>query len=278
MNIYSQFTISLLALTLTACSTGFPKFQENENVALTFQSGETWSDEIKKTAEDTYLYAQMASNSYKGRSIYFNLPDNVKLLQEDSQDNDEVGLAFNVYRITHPKEKEIVVAFRGSENLTDWEKANLLGKQLTPALRKFEVLKEKYPDHSFSVVGDSLGGSLATQVSLCHKVKIAVSLNTSPRFSSKNCGEETEIILGPNNRHSITEYGEAAKFLRLFGREATQLYTSINCRGGSAFQQHDVFDLALCLTKIASLNSEQAKQSSQHVEREITALQGAKPE
>ena len=138
MNIYSQFTISLLALTLTACSTGFPKFQKNENVALTFQSGETWSDEIKKTAEDTYLYAQMASNSYKGRSIYFNLPDNVKLLQEDSQDNDEVGLAFNVYRITHPKEKEIVVAFRGSENLTDWEKANLLGKQLTPALESLK--------------------------------------------------------------------------------------------------------------------------------------------
>lgn len=265
MKNYYKTIIIPLAVAMTASCSSFPKFQKNENVAMTFQSGESWSKEIQATAKDTYLYAQMASNSYKGNRPYYALPEYIQLLEEDSQDNDDFGLAFNVYRITRSNEKELVVAFRGSEDTRDWKEGNLLKKQLSPALEKFEALMQKYPDHTFSVTGDSLGGSLATQVSLCHKVKISVSLNSSPRFSSKKC-INSEVILGPNNRHSITEYGEAAKVLRLFGREATQLYTSINCRGGNTFEQHNVFDLALCLTKIAAQVSDNAKLSYKSIE------------
>lgn len=270
MKFYYKGSIILAAILMSACTVDLPKIQNNKKVSLTYQIGETWSEQIKSTAEKSYLYAQMASNSYKEKQLYFSFPDNVELLSLDSQDNDETGLAFNVYRVTHPEYNEIVIAFRGTEDATDWTKANVLGKQLKPALEKFEALKIKYSDHRFSVVGDSLGGSLATQISLCHPVNMAVFLNTSPRFSSNNC--DTPVITGPNNRYSITEYGEAAKGIRLFGREATQLYTSINCRGGNTFEQHNAFDLALCLTKIAAENSDDARRSSEDTEAQISTL------
>ena len=219
---FKLISICIISIVLSGCGTSSIGRQVNKNVDLTYDSKNEWAVQIRQTAKDTYLYAQMASNAYddwdgnnRHGALDFKFPDNVVLLKQVG--NDDVGLAYDLYEITSDQENsEIVIAFRGSEpNWTDWWTGNVYGKQLPRSLKVYDTVHEKYPTHDISVTGDSLGGSLATQISLCHPVKISVSIDTSPRFSSKYCSPGS-AILDPNNRHSITERGEALKYLRIF--------------------------------------------------------------
>lgn len=248
------------------------RFQKNQQVSFTYDDRSDIPVEIRKTAADTYLYAQLASNAYdwvgpnRHGATHFVLPSNVEKLDfalqpVDMTGNDDIGLAFVVYRIKLPKQDELVIAFRGSEpNWVDWWLGNVMGRQSPRAIAVFDALRSRYPDEPISVTGDSLGGSLATQVSLCRDVHWAVSINTSPRFSSKHCDDGVKENA---NRHSITERGEVLKVTRMFGREASQLYTSINCAGGfNPIKQHSAFKLAKCLTRTAAIDDGNAAKES----------------
>ena len=253
MKKYLLFSILAASGFLSGC---LHSFQNNEQIPLSCSGSSAWSNEIIATAEETYLYAILANNSYdnhvSSRRVDIDLPSSISLIE--AVPNDDVGLAYNVYLKSDDQTPEVVIAFRGSEpGWLDWFTGNVRGKQLGRALEVFENWKSRdaYSGHEFSVTGDSLGGSLATQVSLCHPVKIAVSLDTSPRFKSTLCKPDG-AILGENNRHSITERGEILKWTRLFGREATQTYTSLDCQSEGLIGDHNVYGLARCLTRIAS--------------------------
>ena len=250
--------VCVAAILLPACQTTGMQFQQNETKKLSYDEKSKHAVEIRRTAAETFLYAQMANNAYlRSAEKTYNLPDYVKQVDfefgtVDNTGNNETGMAFSVFEIARENKPELVIAYRGSEpNFLDWMLGNVLGKQAPQSIDLFDALKRENPNHDISVVGDSLGGSLATQVSLCREVKLAVSVDTSPRFSSKHCYDG----LKDNKRHSITERGEFLKFFRLGGREATQLYTSVNCvPGWGPFQQHSAFDLTKCLTEMASVD------------------------
>jgi hypothetical protein len=103
------------------------------------------------------------------------------------------------------------------------------------------------------VTGHSLGGGIATYVSLCRPDVNSYVFNSSPRFSICRGAR------GPaGNRESVVEYGEFLKAARIFGGSPDQLYTSIGCIHGNAFRQHKMRPLAECLTRIAAIDRDPA--------------------
>lgn len=225
------------------------------NVPPEYSSESRVPQGIIKTASETYLYAQMSNNAYaRAPSGLITLPDEITEVPFEASvelnlENERTGLAFKVFEWDKGAgTSEIVIAFRGSEKgYKDWVIGNIEGRQAPLSVLVYDEVLKQYPNHPISVTGDSLGGSLATQVSLCRDIHLSVSLNTSPRFSRSHCRDFVTSDNDPNlgKRHSITERGEALKLIRIPGREASQLYTSVNCiPGWSPFHQHDVLDLA----------------------------------
>ena len=266
-----------MTLMFSGCAS-YTKVQTNTKIPQTYSSPDAkWSDQIIRTASETFLYAQLALNAYNCDDQTLDVPTgNYKLPPTVERvlcaKNDKYGMAYNLYKKTGGSKPEIIIAFRGSElNWLDWFTGNVRGKQLRGALTVFDDVKESYPNHIYSVTGDSLGGSLATQVSLCNKVNISVSLNTSPRFKAKLCKDNP--IFEENNRHSIVQRGEILGVLRKFGREATQTYTSLPCSKGTSVSKHDVAKLSKCLTEIAQMNGDKAAIESIKENSEIWALE-----
>lgn len=196
----------------------------------------------------------MASNAY-GRAGAFELgPDLVRIA---GQDNDEIGFAYAVFeRRESGSPVEIVIAYRGTETgLADWWFGNLLTRQNERGLRVFDDWRARHPGMPMTVTGHSLGGGIATRVSLCRPDVRSFVFNSSPRF--RRCAERHR-----NPRVSIVEYGEILKVPRIFGREPHQTYTSIGCmRGRNPVAQHGMRPLAECLTRIAALDSPAARES-----------------
>ena len=237
----------LISLVLAACAT-----QKNTLLPLTeCDHPSKWCNEIRQTAAAAYVYAQLSANSYGVDD--FKLPESLVLVEK--LDNDSIDFAASIYeRRTDGKVEEIIVAFRGTEGFFDWIFGNILGLQNGRGVDLVKRIRTTRAGTPITVTGHSLGGGIATQVSLDVDGVNSYVFNTSPRFYS---GQRAT-----NTRHSIVEYGEVNKLLRLLGREATQTYTTINCTGGSPIRQHKQTRLATCLTKIAAFEVESARVSA----------------
>lgn len=212
-------------------------------------------DQIRASAVATYRYAQLAANAYMDEAASFTLPGGYVLAR--SVPNDDVGFAANVYeRRSAGSLQEVILAFRGTENhdARDWIHGNIGRQQATRARALYEETRSRYPGVPVSVTGHSLGGALATQLSLEDPKLDTYVFNTSPRFRATQTPHD-------NTRHSVVEAGEVNKVLRIFGREPTQLYTSIDCSKGGPLGQHAQVRLAACLTRIAALESHEARES-----------------
>jgi len=225
-----------------------------KNIALTecdHPSG--WCKETRQTAAEAYLYAQMSANTYD-EPYAFSLPKRISLRR--SVPNDDIGFAYSIYDVSKDGVFiEVVIAYRGTEDYKDWWYGNVLGKQNKTGLSVYDEIRSTTPENiPVTVTGHSLGGAIAVEVSLKRKNVNAYVFNTSPRFFSG--GQSIE-----NKRVSIVEYGEVLKAIRAPAREATQTYTSIDCSTGNPISQHKQVKLASCLTRIASFDDSEAKQS-----------------
>ena len=236
------------AIGLTGCVHG-P--QANTAVPLTGCNHETgWSDQVRATAGETWLFAQMAANAYDP-PVPFDLGPGIE--EFERRDNDDLGFAYVIYerKARGGGPSSWVIAFRGTENhenpLVDWWYGNLLGRQNARGLAVYRALRSRVGDDAISVTGHSLGGGIASHVSLCEAGVDTYVFNSSPRF--RRC--DGQWI--PNRRWSVVEKGEVLKAGRVFLPEATQTYTSINCtRTGNPIYQHGMPLLASCLTSLAA--------------------------
>jgi hypothetical protein len=214
-----------------------------------------WDACSRDGALSTYQYAQLSSNVYSDIRKFV-LPAEITL----ALDPDEAasGLSYQVYhRIVDGKVVEKIISYRGTDfsSLRDWWFGNIGSRQRREAISIFDQINtDTIPT---SVTGHSLGGALATQVSLCRDVHLNIVFDTSPRFSKKMC-DQTYI----NRNTSLAEYGEVNKLLRIFGTEPDQRYISLGCLSeGWGITQHAMSKLAACLTNIAAIDDPDAELS-----------------
>lgn len=253
------FFASIVLLTLASCASvesAMDGTVKREQVALTGCSHPSgWCQEIRDTAEEAYIYAQMASNTYNDGKM-FELPPGYT--NPTNEGNDAIGFAYSVFeKRTNGTLDSVIISYRGTEGFdwADWWHGNIRKQQNARGLDVFDTVKGNTPPGvNMVVISHSLGGGIALEVSLKREHVDAYVFNTSPRFTAD--GYDIE-----NKRVSIVENGEILKALRGPSREATQKYTSIGCSSGGPLTQHEQAKLATCLTQIAATQSDAAKAS-----------------
>ena len=209
-----------------------------------------WCKEIREISQKSWKYAQLSKNVYN-KEIQFNVTPYFDKIGD--YERPEISFFASVY--LNKKSKEYVVVFRGTDSFKDFSTGNnpFKSRQNNYALELFDKLKDSLKFQKCTVTGHSLGGGISMHLSLNRENVVAYSFNGSPVFKNRMKIE--------NERYSIVENGEVLKMTRIFGREATQLYTSINCNPGNPIAQHDMQKFAVCLTKIASFSDDEAKSS-----------------
>ena len=209
-----------------------------------------WCNEIRNIANKSWKYSQLCKNVYC-QPFTFDLNDHYEKIQDF--ENKQIDFFSSLYK--DKQNNEYVLVFRGTDSFEDFKTGNnpFKAEQNEYALKIFDDAKNQYNFDKCIVTGHSLGGGIAMHISLNRENVTAYSFNGSPVFINNNNFS--------NERFSIVENGEILKIVRLFGREADQLYTSIGCSKGDPITQHDMKNLAICLTKIAAVETHDAKKS-----------------
>lgn len=167
-------------------------------------------DKRFKLAYDGYLYAVLGAielqKSGKSEDKHFNLPSYVERYSSVDK-NGFQATAFKVFKSSEKLElKEIVVAFRGTDEIKDWKGHNLspTPKQYKPAQKFLIDTANDFKGEKLVVTGYSLGGGLAMNVlrsvNTSNYITEAWAFNSSPRT-----GESIKI---DSRLHLISVYGE----------------------------------------------------------------------
>ena len=149
----------------------------------------------QSVAMNGYLYALLGAyalqkDNREGEEHFFELPARVKIAPRLHQHNVNSGFeanTFEIYDLVNPVHlREIVVAFNGSDEDTDWLTNFSLDKaQYEQALSYVQDVSSKYPGVPIAVTGYSLGGALAVHVTknaaTAHLIYLAWVFNPSPK-------------------------------------------------------------------------------------------------
>lgn len=203
-----------------------------------------WSDGVREVADDSWLYAQLSQNVYAD-GYDFLISDSVVLVEEF----DRPDISFYAALFKDNSRGKYVFVFRGTDSFEDFKTGNNPFNQVQNelALNLVKDKSEQYQFTSFVAAGHSLGGGIATHVSLNVKGATLYTFNGSPVFKQQGASIK-------NPRYSIVEKGEILKIVRLLAKEPTQLYTSIECTSGNPIEEHSMEKLATCLTRISAVN------------------------
>ncbi len=256
-----RHALALSALPLAAgCATAYPDLTQSRSPCRSEPGG--WCEFVRAAAVETYPYAMLSSNAYDDEDAYTALPS--AFLKREQADNDDSGLAYTMfdrYEVSGgtPTLKARVMAFRGTEagSTSDIFSGSLGDGQRERARVVYRAERaaldaEGYTDIPIEATGHSLGGALATQISIENPKVRAFVFNTSPFFSGSPEQNDT-------NRIAITERGEVLRLLRQYKAPPASETLIINCNpSANAGEKHSIRKLADCLTWIAAYEDETA--------------------
>jgi hypothetical protein len=209
-----------------------------------------WANEIRGISSKSWKYAQLSKNEYN-KDFKYDVSKYFDLIK--TFPNKVIDFYAELYK--DKSNGDFVLVFRGTDSFKDFRTGNFPFKQMQNeyARKIYDKILTKYGSQNYIVTGHSLGGGIAIDISLNRKNVTAYSFNGSPVFRNINNFK--------NDRYSIVENGEILKIVRLLGREANQLYTSIGCSKGDPITQHDMKSLATCLTQIGGIQDIEARES-----------------
>lgn len=250
-----HFTSALAALILVSgcTSTGWKR----EKVVVDgHHTGATV--ETRKVAREAYLFAQLSENAYgpfkqeakRGKNVReeYKLPSYISE-RKPMHDTPRTGFSARVYDLIEPgKEPYVIVAFRGT-NFTspaDWFLGNIFNTQYKQGLRIVRDLKQQ--GSKVRVTGHSLGGGIATWVSLQEENVPAFGFNASHRLTRGRAVD--------NYRLMVSQYGEIGVAFRRVFRNPSGKYRTIPFVDGGPLGRHSMRSLADGLTSIAAADGD----------------------
>ncbi len=259
---------ALCALLLSACVTTYPDISQSRSPCRSQPGG--WCAFLRDGAVEAWPFAIAATNAYTGDSdVFRDLGPELEPLTRlpIAEDDAKKGFGYEIFAQYAPgsggsgggargrKPIARIMAFRGTDfgGLSDVFYGTLRSDQIDMALRYFDAERARFDDRlPWVVAGHSLGGALATEVSVKYRGVRAYMFNTSP-FGID------DVDVNDVQRTVFNERGELLRRFERYGVAPASDVFTLNCGPQkNAFAKHKVCPLADCITWIAAYASEDA--------------------